>query len=95
MEVKLGAVKGAVALVYDVALAHMLYSLLEGIGGKIPGFLIADMILRHGANFDLIGQAEGGVNFVKQTNDVLYLMLHLVPGHEDVGIVLSEAADAE
>ena len=60
-----------------------------------PVLHVAHVILRHGGQLDLIGQAEGRVNLIEQTNDVLDLVLHLIPGHEDVGIILREAAHAE
>ena len=42
---------------------------------------------RHGAKLDLVGQAEERIHLVKELDDVLYLVLHLIPGHEDVRIV--------
>ena len=95
MEVQLGAVEGAVAFVYHIGLAHVLDGALEGLGGKVPGFLFADVILGHGGNLDLVLEAEGGIYLVKEANYVLDLFLHLIPGHEDMGIVLGEAAHAE
>ena len=53
------------------------------------------MIFRHGGNFNLIGKTEYGVNLVKQTNDIFDFVLHLIPGHKDMGVVLGEAANAE
>ena len=95
MEVQLGAVEGAVPLVDDVALAHLGDGLFQSLLGEFPILLVPHVILRHGGQLYLVGQAEEGVDLVKETGHVLYLVLHLVPGHEDVGIVLGEAADAE
>ena len=96
MEVQLGAVEGAVALVDDEVLAHLADGLFQGVLANSQVLLVADVILRHGGQLDLIGQAEDGVHLVEQTLDhVLDLVLHLIPGHEDVGVVLGEAADAE
>ena len=53
------------------------------------------MILWHGGKLDLIFEAEGRIYLVKQTDDILYLVLHLIPSHEDMSIILSKAADAE
>ena len=53
------------------------------------------MIVGHGGQLYLIGQTEEGVDLVEEADDVLYLVLHLIPGHEDMRVVLSEAADAE
>ena len=63
--------------------------------GELPILLVAHMILGHGGQLYLIGQAEEGVDLVEQADDVLDLVLHLIPGHEDVRVVLSEAAHAE
>ena len=54
-----------------------------------------NVILRHGGNFNLIGKTEYGVNLVKKTNDIFDFVLHLIPGHKDMGVVLGEAANAE
>ena len=95
MEVQLGAVECAVALVDNVVLANLGDGLCKGLFRKLPVLQFAHVILRHGGQLDLIGQTEGGVNLIEQTNDVLDLVLHLIPGHEDVGIILREAAHAE
>ncbi len=68
---------------------------LKGILGELPVLLITHVVLGHSGQLDLIRQAEGGVNLVKQLHDVLDLVFELVGGHEDVGVVLGEAADAE
>ena len=95
MEVELRAVERAVALVDGVILAHIGDGVLERFGREVPGLLLADVVLRHCGNLDLILQAEDGVDLVEQLDDVLDLVLHLVPGHEDVRVVLREAAHAE
>ena len=58
MEVKLRAVERAVALVDNIALAHLGDCFLEGVLCKFPIFLVAHVIVRHGAQLDLVGQAE-------------------------------------
>ena len=58
MEVKLRAVERAVALVDNIALAHLGDGFLEGVLRKLPVLLVAHMIVGHGAQLDLVGQAE-------------------------------------
>ena len=43
----------------------------------------------------MIGQTEHGIYLVKQADNALYLVLHLIPCHEDMRVILSEAAHAE
>ncbi len=62
---------------------------------KIPVLLNAHVILGHRGDLALVAQAEHGVDLVEQADDILDLILHLLPGHEDVRVVLREAADAE
>ena len=95
MEIELRAVERAVALVDDVALAHLGHGGLERFGGEIPVLHIAHVILGHRGDLDLVAQAEHGVDLVEQADDILDLVLHLLPGHEDVRVVLREAADTE
>ena len=76
-------------------LAHLFHSSLQSLGSEVPILLVAHVVLGHGGDLDLIAQAEYGVNFVKEFDNVLDLVLHLIPGHEDVSIVLGEAADTE
>ena len=53
------------------------------------------MVLGHGGQLDLVGQAEQRVDLVEQAGDADDLILDLVLGQQDVGVVLSEAADTE
>ena len=95
MEVELRSVECAVALVDDKVLAHLGDRRFESLGREIPVFLVAHVILGHGRDFDLIGQTEHGIDLIKQADNALYLVLHLIPCHEDMRVILSEAAHAE
>ena len=55
----------------------------------------ADVVFGHGGQLYGVAQAKHGVHLVEQADHVLDLVLHLLPGHEDVGVVLGEAAHAE
>ena len=95
MEVQLRAVERAVTGVDDEVLAHLGDGRLQRILSELPVLLVAHVVLGHGGQLNLIRQAEGGVDLVEQLHDVLDLVLHLGGGHEDVRVVLREAADAE
>ena len=96
MEVELRAVERAVALVDDIVLADLSDRLCEGLrSANCQSSSLAHVVLRHGGQLDLIGQTEGGVYLVEQADNVLDLVLHLIPGHEDVRVILREAAHAE
>ena len=95
VEVQLGAVEGTVALVDHVGLAHLGDGLFQDVLVVLPLLHGADVILRHGGQLDLIVQAKDGVHLVKELDHVLDLVLELVGGHEDVGVVLGEAAHPE
>ena len=55
----------------------------------------ADVVLGHGTELDGVAQAEGGVHLVKQAHGLLNHVLELILSHEDVGVVLAEAAHPE
>ena len=95
VEVQLGAVEGAVALVDDEGLAHVRDGFLQDVLVVLPLLHGADMVLGHGGELDLVLEAEGGVHLVEEPDHVLDLVLHLLGGHEDMGVVLGEAADPE
>ena len=95
MEVELRPVEGAIALVDLIGLAQLLHGGLERGLGAAPGGLVAHVVLGHGGELDLVGQGEGGVDLVEDLHHALDLVLHLLGGHEDVRVVLGEAADAE
>ena len=95
MEVELRAVECAVALVDDILLAHLGDGFLECVLRKLPVGLVAHMVVGHGGKLYLIRQTEQRIDLVKELDNALYLVLHLIPSHEDVCIVLREAADTE
>ena len=53
------------------------------------------MVVGHGGKLYLIGQAEEGIDLVKQARDTDDLIFDLVLGKQDMRIVLREGADAE
>ena len=95
VEVEFRTVECAVALVYDILLAHLGDGFLEGVLGKLPVSLVAHMVVGHGGKLYLIGQSEERINLVKELDDSLNFVLHLIPGHEDMCVVLREAAYTE
>ena len=55
----------------------------------------ADVVLRHGGKLNGVAQAEGGITSSNRRTVSLDHVLHLLLGHEDMGIILVEAADTE
>ena len=55
----------------------------------------ADVVLGHGGELNLVGEAKHGVHLVKQAHHVLQLVLQLVGGHKQVGVILGEAPHPE
>ena len=95
VEVELRTVECAVTFVYDIILTHFRYSLFERFRCKVPVLDIAHMVFGHCRYFNLIRQTEYGVNLVKQSYNVFDLVLHLIPSHKDMSVVLCKATDAE
>ena len=92
VEVDLGAVEGAVALVDHVVHAQLVQSALEAVGGLGPHLVGADGVFRPGGQLHVIFKAKYAVYLVDQVVHALDLVLDLLGGHEDVGVVLGEAA---
>ena len=95
VEVQLGSVEGAVTLVDDKLLAHGGDGGFQDVLIALPLLHGADVVLGHGGQLDGVAQAEDGVHLVKEPDGLLNHVLHLLPGHEDVGVVLVEAAHPE
>ena len=92
MEIDLGAVERAVALVDDIIQAHVLQSLSQAVGGHLPVLVGPHGILRTGGKLHKILKAELAVNLVDQPGNALDLVLDLVVPHENVRVVLGKAA---
>ena len=95
VEVQLRPVERAVALVDNEVLAHAGDGLLQNFLVGLPLLHGADVVFGHGGQLYGVFQAKHVVHLVEQADNVLNFALHLLPGHEDVGIVLGEAPDAE
>ena len=95
MEVQLGAVERAVSLIDDKVLAHGGDGIFQDVLVALPLLHGADVVLGHGGQLDGVAQTKDGVDLVKQADGLLDHVLHLLPGHKDMGVILIEAADAE
>ena len=95
MEVDLRAVERTVALVDDIGLAKLVERGDEAVCRNLPLLVRADVILRHGGQLHVVLEAEERVHIVDELGHALDLVLDLIGRHEDVRIVLREAADAE
>src|SRR6266508_6633987 len=68
---------------------------LEGALGPVPGLDLADVVVRPGAEPQLVAQPEDRVVQVADVEDAGVLVADLVRGDEDVRVVLLHAADAQ
>ncbi len=95
MEVYLRAVEGAVALVYGVIKPQLLQSVLKAVCSGLPVLIAAHAVGGAGGKLYGVFEAEFAVNLVYHVHNAHDLIGYLLRTHEDVGIVLSEAAHAE
>ena len=95
MEVDLWAVESAVAFVDNVIQMIGFQRFAQAFRGQFPGSVVTHGVLRTGRQFCMVFQTESGVHFVEQFDYVGDFRLDLFRGHEDMGIVLGEAADTE
>src|SRR6266516_5216664 len=68
---------------------------LEGALGPVPGLDVADVVVRPGAEPQLVAQPEDRVVVIADVEDAGVLVADLVGGDEDVRVVLLHAADAQ
>ena len=95
VEVNLRAVERAVALVDDIGHAQLLQGRFQAVGRILPVLVGAHRILRAGGQLDKVFKAELGVHLIDQRHHPGDLIGNLLAGHEDMGIILGEAAHAE
>lgn len=97
-DVDLGPVESTVACV-ELPLGTSLLSkrvqcLLQLTLGHIPHANIANILFRAGRKLELEGEAEKAVDAVQEIESTLDLVLDLVHGAENMGIVLLESSDS-
>ena len=95
MEIQLRAVESAVPFVNLVGNAGLFDGFAESVGGNFPQFIAAHGVFRTGGQFHMVFQAEYAVHLLVHGHALDDFFLHLVLGHENVGIVLGEAAYTE
>ena len=95
VEVNLRAVERAVALVDDVGHTELFQRGFEAVGRILPVLVRTHRIRRTGGQFDEIIEAELGVHLIDEVHDAGDFVRNLFAGHEDMGVILREAADAE
>ena len=95
VEVQFRAVECAVAFVDDVRDVAFFDDIMQGLGSQFPDFVGAHGVFRTSGQFDVVFQAELFVCLIEEVHDAGDFFFHLARQHEDMGVVLSEAADAE
>lgn len=95
VEVDLGAVEGAVALVDLVVHAQLLQSGAQALLGASPVLIRTHGVLGAGGKLNVVLKAKLLIHGVDQIDHTHYLVGQLVGTHKQVGIVLVKAAHAE
>ena len=95
VEVDLGAVEGAVAVIDDEGDVVGVERPLERGLGLVPECRLAHEVGGTGGELHAELQVEEGVDALDHADDVRDLLLDLLLGHKEVGIVLRELAHAE
>ena len=94
MEVDLRTVERAVALVDHIVHAQIVQRAAQTVRGHFPHFVRADGIFGAGGQLHVIRETEHAVHLVDQVVHAFDLVANLLRGHEDVRVVLREAAHA-
>ncbi len=93
LEIDLGAVESAAALVNLVSPALALQRFDQALGGQVPHGVIPDGFLRSGGEVDfVVVEIEGGEDALGEIKDAQDLITDLFRKTEHVGVVLGEAA---
>ena len=92
MEVNLRAVEGSVSLVDDIGKTQLVQSSLKGRGRHLPVLVASHGILGTGGQLHMVLEAEQGIGIIDQSYHALDLILDLLRRHENMRIVLGEAA---
>ena len=95
LDVDLGAVEGAIALIDIVGQVEFFHGLDKGVGGQFPGFVRADAALGTRGNLNFIFEAEKIHQILNQMNDADDFGLQLIRPAENVRVILCKLADAE
>ena len=95
VEVDLRAVERAVALVDDIRHVELLQRLNQAVGRRLPILIAAHAVLRAGGKLDEVIKAELAVHLIDEADHADDLVGDLVGAHEDMRVVLREAAHAE
>ena len=94
MEVDLGSVERAVAFIDHIILSGLIQRLTQGLRRQFPILIASHAVFGSGGQLHMIREAETAVDLVDQAHYALDLVLDLLPGHENMRIVLGEAAHA-
>lgn len=95
VKVNLRAVERTVALVDDVGHTELFQRGFEAVGRILPILVRTHRVRRTGGQFDEVIEAELGVHLIDEVYDAGNFIRNLLAGHEDMGVILREAADTE
>ena len=92
MEVDLRSVERSVTFIYHIRKSDVFQSAAQSICSHLPFCIASHAVLRTCGQFYMIFESEQAVNLIDQLYNTLDLILDLLRSHEDMSIVLCEAA---
>jgi hypothetical protein len=75
--------------------AGFVKSILEGLLSNIPSLLRSEFVLGTGRELKLESESENGVDVKQEVQSVGDLILDLLHGTEDMGVILLEASNSD
>ena len=95
MKIDLRSVKCAVAFIDTIVQAGIVQRLTQTLGCGLPVLIAAHAVLRSGGKFHMVGKSEFAINLIDQTDDAFDFRRNLFSGHEDMRVILGQAAYPE
>jgi len=95
LHVDLGSVESTITMVESPGDAGFVKSILEGLLSDIPSLLRSEFVLGTGRELKLESESENGVDVKQEVQSVGDLILDLLHGTEDMGVILLEASNSD
>jgi len=95
LNIDLGSVESTITMVESPGDAGFVKSILEGLLSDIPSLLRSEFVLGTGGELKLESESENGVDVKQEVQSVGDLILDLLHGTEDMGVILLEASNSD
>lgn len=95
LDVNLGSIEGTISLVDGPGFAVVVEGILEGLFSLVPHGLRTESVLGSRRQLHLVGEAEDGVNVLKEIHNILDLALDLLRSAENVSVILLESTHSD